>query len=92
MLACTNCKAVLSSKNSLTNHKQRCKGRPGADANSSVTRIDFRVEEDGSGAASSQLSKSEARGADGPSGSNASRSNSKSPWDKPVHCVDPKNC
>ena len=33
MIACQNCSKVVSSKNSLTNHKSRCKGRPGVGAN-----------------------------------------------------------
>jgi len=41
MIACTDCSKVVSSKNSLTNHKSRCKGRPGeGSAASDVIRAD----------------------------------------------------
>jgi len=45
-----------------------------------------------SGCKKKREQKSEARGADGPSGSNASRLNSKVQSEKPVHCLDPDNC
>ena len=46
---------MLKGEDSLRNHKKRSKGRPGADANSSVARNASRVKEDGPGAAGSSI-------------------------------------
>ena len=77
---CNNCRSFFKSKKVLNQHP--CKSRRAESSSSSIA----------SGCKKKREQKSEARGADGPSGSNASRSNSVVHWDKPVHCLDPKNC